>query len=160
MLAFSETVYDTIKFVHIFAAMVWVGTGLYFQWKATRLVRSGADGQRMALLTGDIEDAGKKLLMPASITVLVMGLVLVWYTPSIGLTDTWILIGLAGAVATTITGAAFLGPTAGKLSTAIEAEGPDTPSVTAMRRKILTVARVDQVVLLIVIVDMVFKPGA
>ncbi len=159
MLAFSETVYDSIKFLHILAAIVWVGTGLYFQWQATRLTRAGADGQRMATLTGDIEVTGKTLLLPASLIVLVMGITLVWYTPSIAATDTWILIGLAGALATAITGSVFLGPTAGKLRAAIETEGVDAPSVVAMRRKLLTVARVDQVVLLIVIADMVFKPG-
>jgi uncharacterized membrane protein len=158
VLAFSENVYETLKFIHILAAIVWVGSGLYFQWQATRLNRLG-DPERMAAFTKDIEQAGMKLLMPASVVVLIVGIVMVIYTPSIGFTDTWIAIGLLGAVATAITGSVFIGPTAGKVGRAIEEQGPASPEVQALTKKIFTISRIDQLVLLVVIWAMVFRPG-
>lgn len=158
MLAFSQGVYDTLKYIHILAAIVWVGTGLYFQYQATRLSRIG-DPDRMAAFTKDVEFTGKRLLLPASILVLVMGIVMVLYAPGLDFEDTWIALGLIGSIATAITGSVFIGPTAGKLGAAIEVEGPASPQVVALTKRIFTVSRIDQVVLLLVIAAMVFKPG-
>jgi hypothetical protein len=88
-----------------------------------------------------------------------MGISMVLYTPAIGFTTTWILIGLLGYAATFVTGAFFLGPAAGKLGKAIEAEGPESPAVQAGIARIFAISRIDQVVLVLVIADMVFKPG-
>lgn len=85
---------------------------------------------------------------------------MVLYSPALDFSDTWIAIGLIGYAATFVTGAAVIGPTAGKLGAALEAGGPDAPEVVALRKKIFTVSRIDQVVLFLVTVAMVFKPGA
>lgn len=159
MLAFSQGVYDTLKFVHILAAIVWVGAGLYFQFQATRLNRIG-DPERIAAFTRDIEHAGKRLLLPASILVLVVGIVMVLYAPFLEFEDTWIALGLIGSIATAITGSLVVGPTAGKLGVLIGSEGVASPQVAMLTKRIFTVSRIDQVVLLAVIAAMVFKPGA
>ena len=158
MLAYTEGVYETLKYVHILAAIVWVGTGLYFQYQATRLNRIG-DPERMAAFTKDIEFTGKTLLLPASILVLVMGIAMVLYAPFLEFEDTWIAIGLVGSIATAVTGSVFIGPTAGKIGRAIQEQGPASPEVQALTKKIFTISRIDQVVLLVVIWAMVFKPG-
>jgi uncharacterized membrane protein len=159
LLAYTEGVYETLKYVHILAAIVWVGTGLYFQYQATRLNRIG-DAERMAAFTKDIEFTGKSLMLPASILVLVMGIAMVLYAPFLEFEDAWIAIGLLGSIATAVTGSVVIGPTAGKVGRMIEEQGPGTPEVQAATKKIFTVSRVDQVVLLVVIAVMVYKPGA
>ncbi len=158
MLAFSTGVYNTLKFVHVIAAVAWVGGGLFVQYLATRLKRAD-DPLRLAAFAKDIEKAGMQFFMPVSLTVLVMGIVLVLYTPALGFTDTWILVGLVGYAATFVTGAFFLGPTSGKLAKDMETEGPASPTVQAGIRRIFAISRIDQVVLIVVIADMVFKPG-
>ena len=159
VLAYTEGVYETLKYVHILSAIVWVGTGLYFQYQATRLNRIG-DPERMAAFTKDIEFTGKTLLLPASILVLAMGIAMVLYAPFLEFEDTWIAIGLVGSIATAVTGSVFIGPTAGKIGWLIEEQGPASPEVQAATRKIFMVSRIDQVVLLLVIAAMVYKPGA
>ena len=159
MVAFTQGVYDTLKFIHILSAILWVGTGLYFQFQATRLNRI-RDPERMATFTKDIDFAGKVLLLPASVVVLVMGIAMVLYAPGLEFTDTWIAVGLIGAIVTAISGSVVLGPTAGKIGAAIDAEGADSPTVAALTKRIFTVSRIDQVVLLVVIAVMVFKPGS
>ncbi len=158
MLAFSTGVYNTLKFVHVIAAVAWVGGGLFVQYLATRLKRAD-DPLRLAAFAKDIEKAGLQFFMPVSLTVLVMGIVLVLYTPALGFTDTWILVGLIGYAATFVTGAFFLGPTSGKLAKDMETEGPASPAVQAGIRRIFAISRIDQAVLIVVIADMVFKPG-
>jgi uncharacterized membrane protein len=159
VLAFNQDLYDLLKYLHIVAAVVWVGSGLFVQYYSSRL-RRAEDPARLGAFAKDIEAAGKQLFAPASVTVLVMGLLMVWYSPALGFSETWILIGIAGFIATFITGNFFLGPAAGKIGAVIDAEGPASPNAQALIRRIVLVSRIDQVVLLLVILAMVFKPGA
>jgi hypothetical protein len=89
-----------------------------------------------------------------------MGVTMVIYSPYIFWSETWIIIGLAGAIATFITGAFFIGPTAERLAKTVEAEGMAAPSSQAAFKRIFTISRIDQVVLTLVVLTMVFKPGA
>jgi uncharacterized membrane protein len=158
VLAYSEDVFNTLKFGHVLLAVVWVGGGLFVQYYGTRLSRVD-DPNRIAAFTKDVEHAGTRYFMPASALVLVFGIAMVVYSPVYNFSDTWIAIGLIGYAATFVTGAFFIGPTAGKLARAIESEGPDSPTSQALRKRIFTISRIDQVVLTLVIADMVFKPG-
>jgi uncharacterized membrane protein len=158
VLAFSEGVYDLLKYLHVVASVIWVGAGFFVQYYAFRLER--ADPSRVGAFLKDIEKAGPHLFLPASFVVLLTGLALVFYAPFLGFGDTWILLGIVGYAATAITGTFFLGPTSGKLGVAVEEQGPDSPEVKALAARIWTISRIDLVVLLLVIADMVFKPGA
>jgi uncharacterized membrane protein len=158
VLAYSEGVFNTIKFGHVLLAVVWVGGGLFVQYYATRLSHED-DPVRISGFTKDVEKAGTQYFMPASGLVLVFGIAMVVYSPVYNFSDTWIAIGLIGYAATFVTGAFFIGPTAGKLGKAIEAEGPEGATTQALRKRIFTISRIDQVVLTLVIADMVIKPG-
>lgn len=75
-------------------------------------------------------------------------------------TDTWIVLGLVGIAITIVTGAGFLGPEAERLGKALGERGPSDSEVGRRIRRILVISRIDLVVLLLVVADMVFKPGA
>jgi uncharacterized membrane protein len=159
VLAFSIGVYNTLKFFHVLAAIVWVGSGVYAQVLAARVLAQD-DPAHLGVVAKDIGEMGNRLLMPASIATLVFGVVLVAYAPQWNFTDTWVLVGLGGIVATIITGAGFLGPEAGRLGKlAAEGHTPAEPDVQRMIRKIVAISRIDLVVLIVVVADMVFKPG-
>ncbi|MGH2556319.1 MAG: DUF2269 family protein [Actinomycetota bacterium] len=158
MLAFSVGVYDTLKFVHILAAIIWVGAGLFFQFHATRLQRSN-DPVKFAGFAKDVEFYGLRLFTPASLLVLLTGIAMVLYSPGLDFSDTWIWLGLVGYAITFLTGATYLGPASGRLGKMIDTRSPDDPEVQAGIRRIFTISRVDQTVILLVVADMVFKPG-
>jgi hypothetical protein len=82
------------------------------------------------------------------------------YAPGLDFTDTWILLGLIGYATTFLTGFLLIRPTAEKLATVAASEGPSSPTTQALIARIFAISRVDQVVLILVIADMVFKPGA
>ena len=159
MFAFSTGVYNTLKFLHVLAAVTWVGSSVYAQVLVTRVLRE-RDPDHLGVVARDIGVMGKVLFMPASIAVLVFGIALVAYSPAWNFTDAWVLIGLGGIVATIITGAGFLGPESERLGK-LGAEGhtPAEPDVERRIRKIVGISRVDLVVLVVVVADMVFKPG-
>jgi uncharacterized membrane protein len=158
MVAFSEGVYNTLKFVHVLAAIVWVGAGLFTLIQATRLLRQN-DNVKLAAFAKDVEFWGLRLFTPASLLVLIAGVVMVLYHPGLGFSDTWILLGLIGYGLTFLTGAFYLGPTSGKLARMIDTRPPDDPEIGRGIRRIFAISRVDQTVILLVVADMVFKPG-
>jgi uncharacterized membrane protein len=159
VIGFDAGVYNWLKLVHVMAAVVWVGSGIFVQVHATRL-RLGGDAARLASFARDLEVYGKRLFAPASLTVLLFGIFMVLYSPGIGFGTTWVLLGLIGFGMTFITGAFFLGPTSGKLGRLFESRPPEDPEIQAGIRRIFAISRIDQVVLILVIVDMVLRPGS
>ena len=149
--------YNILKFLHILAAVVWVGGDILLQILAQLALRSTLPG-RVAEFAAEVEMVGKRLFTPMSILVLVLGIGLVqlgdW-----GFGQAWVIIGLVGIAATIATGAGYLGRQAGKLTELIEAEGADAPAVRTKVRTILNVARIDILVLVAVIFVMVTKIG-
>jgi uncharacterized membrane protein len=159
VLAFNDNIYNTLKFVHVLAAITWLGSAVYAQVLATRVLRE-KDPVHLGVVAKDIGVAGKTLLMPASITVLVFGILLILYSPAWNFGQTWVLVGLGGIVLTIVTGAGFLGPESERLGKLMaEGHSPAEPEIEQRIRKIVGISRIDLVVLIVVVADMVFKPG-
>jgi hypothetical protein len=92
--------------------------------------------------------------------VLLAGIAMVAYAPGVEASDLWIIIGLAGIVSTIVIGAAFIGPESGRLARAADERRPDGPEVLRRTRRIFAISRIDLSVILLVVADMVLKPGA
>jgi uncharacterized membrane protein len=151
------TSYEAWLLVHILAAIVWIGGAIALNVLATR-VQAAGDPVRLAALGKDIEWIGTRLFVPASLILLVAGFGLVhtggWdWQP-------WIVIGLAGFAVSFVTGVAFLAPQSGRIARLIESGGPEQPEVGALLRRVFLVSRVELVVLVLVVVAMVAKPGS
>ncbi|MGZ5307544.1 MAG: DUF2269 family protein, partial [Actinomycetota bacterium] len=159
VLAFNSHVYDTLKFVHVLAAITWVGSAIYAQVLATRALRQD-DSVHLGIVAKEIGELGKYLITPATLVVITFAIATVAYSPAWNFTDTWILIALVGYAATLVTGAGFLGPESARLGKmAAEGHTPAEPEMQGRIRRVVTVARIDLVVLIVVVADMVFKPG-
>ena len=158
MLAFSEGIYNWIKAGHVLAAIVWVGGGIFIQIYVTRL-RSAGDQTRLMRFAKDLEKLGNAIFLPASLLVLLFGIALVWYSPAWEVTQLWVILGLIGIANTIVIGAAFLGPEAGRIARVAEERGPDDPEILRRTRRIFTISRYDLAVLILVVIDMVVKPG-
>ena len=95
--------------------------------------------------------------MPASIVVLLAGIAMVWYGPYSF--KPWIALALVGIVVTSLVGALYLGPQGGKFARLAQERGVEDPDVVAARDRLVLVSRIDYVVLVLIVLDMVFKPG-
>ena len=157
MLAFSLGVYNVILLVHILAAIVWVGGGVFIQIYVTRLDRTGETDRLMAFAK-DLEKLGNRIFLPASLLVLAAGITMVVYSPGVQLSELWVILGLVGIANTIVIGAVFLGPEAGRLAHIAQERGPSDPEVLRRTKRIFAISRIDLAVILLVVADMVLKP--
>lgn len=150
------TRYDAYKFVHVSAAIVWIGGGVMAQILAARAT-STRDDQYFARLFQDVGFLANRLFIPSSLTVVAMGLLMVIDGPW-SFKPLWVVLGLAGYVATFVTGAFVLGPRSERAAERYDEAGLMTPDIAAEMRRVLLLVRVDTVALFLVVADMVIKP--
>ena len=148
--------YEVLLFFHLLFVVTWVGTDIGIQVLSFRATGSG--GERTVQFTADIEWLGTRLLIPAALLVVAFGFLLVnelGYEAG----DTWIVLGLAGFLFSAVVGSAFLGPESGRISRLAAERGPADADVQRRIGRILLVSRIELVILVAVILDMVAKPG-
>ncbi len=148
--------YSIVKFLHVTSAILWLGGGFVLILLAVRAERSG-DASALMLNLKNTAALGAILFMPASLATLVFGILLAWLWT--GFSDLWIMIGLAGAASTFLTGVVFIKPVGDRLSAMVARQGV-TPTVVQEGRKLLRIAKFDYTVMLVIIADMVLKPTA
>ncbi len=150
--------YTILKTIHVLAAVLWVGGNLTMNVLGTRVVNAHEPAQMLAF-TRDAEWIGQRVYLPASVTVLLFGIFAVlegeW---SFG--DPWVSIGLAGLLVTAVTGSAFFGPELKRIRSLAQRRGVDDAEVQQRTARLIRFGRIDSVILTLIIVDMVIKPGA
>jgi uncharacterized membrane protein len=152
------TLYELLLYLHLGAAITWVGGGVATQFFALRALHSG-DSRRIAAFALDIKWVGDRVLASASLLTLLAGLALVWESAAWGFGDDWIVIALVLFAFTFLAGVGFFGPESGRISALVEREGADSPAAQARIRRILLVSRIDLVLLFLIVFDMVVKPS-
>jgi uncharacterized membrane protein len=150
--------YDLLLFVHVLAAVVWVGGAVSLQVLAIRAERSG-DGTRVASFATEAEWIGGRVFLPASLVLLLAGIGLTlegdW-----GFTTPWVLLGLVAFGLSALTGSLFVGPESGRIGALITDLGPNDPVVAARIKRVFLVSRIELAVLILIVLDMTVKPGA
>lgn len=150
------TLYEWLLFFHILAAAIWVGGATALQALYFRIRR--AEPQRMVDFMGDVEVVGTRLFVPASALLVLLGFGLAaegdW---KIG--EFWLSFAIAVFVLSFISGSAFLGPESGRISRLAAERPPDDPEIRSRIGRVLLVSRIELVLLILVILDMVVKPG-
>lgn len=143
--------------LHILAAATWIGAALALQVIAGRMRSSTADAviDRFAI---DAEAIGKILFAPAAGFLLITGVALV-ARQDLDWTETWLLVGIGAVVAAGAVGAAFLIPEGRRLAELARTPGHDSGEIRDRARRRFLVARVDLVVLILGVADMVLRPG-
>ena len=148
--------YQVFKSIHVLAAIVWLGGGAMITVLAWRAQRAKDYGQLLQI-GKQAEWLSTRVFVPASLVVLAMGIVLM-HKGDWGYDHFWTLFGLIGWGVSFVVGAAFLGPETGRMAKLIEAKGPEDPEVIARLNRVISVARADVVLVLLIAADMVAKP--
>jgi uncharacterized membrane protein len=150
-------VYEWLKAFHILMAIVWVGGALMLQLLAVRTMRAN-DPQRLRMFAGEIEFVGTRIFTPASLILLILGIVMVidrW-----AFEQFWIIAAIVMFAFSFISGAFYLGPQSGKLKKLYEAEGTNAAEAPVLIRKLFVVSRIELVLMVLIVFDMVLKPGS
>jgi uncharacterized membrane protein len=159
MITLVLTHYNELKFVHVLSAVIWVGGAATVQVYAMLAQRTN-DPVRVAAFASDTQFVGTRIFLPTSLILLVSGMLTL--RASGGAWDYgqgWVRFGLVVIALSIVTGAGFLGPESGRISKATRAQGVQSPEVQARIRRIFLVSRIELVLLVAVIFDMVVKPG-
>jgi uncharacterized membrane protein len=150
--------YELLVFLHVAAAIVWLGGALVLQYFAFRAERAD-DPLEMHRVSSDAEWLAMRLFVPASLAVLVFGILLVLDGPW-GFDQLWIVLGLLGYAFSFFLGILFLSPESGRIARLIEQHGPAHEAVTSRIGRILALSRFELGILFAVVLDMAVKPEA
>jgi len=150
------TSYELWLFVHITAAIVWIGGATAAQVFAFLAKRSG-DPARTAATGRDISFVGLNVFLPSSIVVFVSGALLTedgnwdWSEP-------FIIFGVVAWAVVTLIGFGYVLRQMRKAGAQIAAEGP-SPALVRRINGLVLLARVLILVLFVIVFAMVVKPG-
>ena len=148
------TLFEALKFVHVFSAIIWMGGSIIGIVIMLR-VRKADPAHRLGFYR-DMAFIGERVVGPASLLVLIFGLWMVFERPAFAFGDTWVLIGLIGIAISGAVGGAYLGPKVKTIAEKLE-KGENADSLIAT---ITRVVLIDLVLLLVVVWAMIAKPGA
>jgi uncharacterized membrane protein len=148
--------YELLLSLHILAIATWFGSGLALIAVGFQTIKTGPE-----VYGGFVVPAARWAgrAHPASgLLLLLTGILMIvdadWDF------DAWLILGIIGLVAAMGIGGAFIGRTSDALVKRIERGGITAEELTDGGQKILLFARIEMVILVLVIVDMVAKPGA
>jgi uncharacterized membrane protein len=147
--------YDFLLFLHVAAAVIWVGGGFALNVLGSRLVKT-AGPEEKAGFARQVAFIGQRIFAPVSGLLFLAGVFLTLDRWSFK--DLWIAIGVVGFLYSAITGAAIIGPLSAKTGKLIESSGADDPQVSHNIKKLFALGRVELVVMFIVIAAMTMKP--
>lgn len=150
--------YEALKFIHVLAAASWVG-GVVLSQVQGAWVNKKNDPHDFSSFIEFQAYLGTRYFMPLAITVLAAGVAMVLDAEAWGFGDTWILIGIVLYAASVAIGAGFLGPQSEKIREALAAGGPPDTALQAKIKNVVLASRVDFVIMVLVVGDMVIKPG-
>ncbi len=145
-------------FGHIVMAMLWIGAGFSLIVLSV-LADRARDHDGLKSVLDHTHRLSNVYFIPASLLVLAFGIALVLQSDFYGFDQLWIVLGLVGYALTFLTGIAVIKPRAEKIGGLLaESRGVMTPAAILEGRKLMTIARIDYVVLLLVVFDMIVKP--
>ncbi|MPZ90283.1 MAG: DUF2269 family protein [Actinobacteria bacterium] len=110
----------------------------------------------MAKFARQVEWIGTRVLTPASILIVIAGVIMTldrWDFEQL-----WIIIGIAGFLYSFINGAFYLGPVSGKTGKLMEERGAEDSQVQTNLRRLFTLSRIELVILIVVVWAMTMKP--
>ena len=143
-----------LKFVHVCAALIWVGGGFVMVIGGIARARTASAEDQLAHIR-TVAFLGTRLFMPASIATLTSGVAL-QFAAGWGW-QPFTVLGLAGIVFTAAYGSLVLGPSSEKAAKTAEAWG--AVSALPLARRIYRLAAFDYAIQFAIIFLMVVKPG-
>lgn len=147
--------YALLKFLHVASAIIWVGGGFTLLLLGILARRARNEAELIAVIR-QIALVGPRLFLPASLSTLGFGLGMVFAG---GLAwEAWLVLGLAGTLATALFGHFVLRPRAVHVMAFLPDPARRRDAI-RVASELVALARVDYAVLFSVVALMVLKPG-
>ena len=148
--------YTILLSVHIICAIIWLGGGFALTVLMTRM-RSERDPVVLSGILRNGSVLGQKIFGPASLLLVIVGFGLVadgdWEF------KLWLIVAVIAWLGSAVHGAAYMGPQSEKLGELVASGTADAQTIDTRLRTITTHGAIELLVLMLVVVDMVVKPG-
>jgi uncharacterized membrane protein len=152
----TQTLYDWLLFLHVLAAMVWLGGGVMLAVSAGSVLRD-PDPAAVRRFTASLRVIGPLVLAPATLAVLGLGIGLVLDTDAWDFGQPWVQLGLGLFAAAFLIGAVYQSRTA--LAAAQATERADAEEARRQLRHWSWGYRLIVLLLVAAAWDMTTKPG-
>jgi hypothetical protein len=149
--------FEFLLFGHLLAAMVWVGGGVAVQVFYLRARAAG--GEHLTHFSKTTEWFGSRVSTTSSLLVLIFGILLVIDSDFYDFGMFWIVAALTMFGISFVTGVAFLGPETGRLGKLMDERSADDPEIARRIGRLAFVSRIELTLLVLIVLDMVLKPG-
>jgi uncharacterized membrane protein len=146
------TWYEFLLFVHVTAAVIWLGGAFTFQMYGA-VVRHGGDVDEIARFAGRAGVLGERMFVPASLVVILAGIGLM-IEGSWDWGQLWVIFALLTFGASFLTGLLVIAPMAKR----IPGVGPATPAGQELIRRLFTILRIDLAYMYAIVFAMTVKP--
>ena len=148
------TVYEVVKFIHVFSAILAVGfNASYGIW----LRRAAREPEHTSHVLKTIKTIDDRFANPGYVVLLLSGLLMVaFYWPRLG--DFWIAAGLALYSLMIIVALGVYTPTLRRQITLVDTEGPSSPEFQALARRSAIVGAFLGLLVVVIVFLMVTKP--
>jgi uncharacterized membrane protein len=147
--------YLVVRFIHIVAAMAWLGGALAMLVASALAARDPDFAARLRFMEM-VNGLALPFFIPASMTVLASGLAMAMLWT--GFSDAWLLLALVGVAVSIGIGVGFIRPVGERIAARAAVDGV-SPAVRADIDLMTRVTRFDYAVMLAIVALMVFKPG-
>jgi uncharacterized membrane protein len=144
--------YEFLLFIHVTAAVIWLGGAFTFQMYG-HFVRRGGDAAEIAQFAGRTGWLAERMFVPASLVVVLAGVGLM-IEGSWAWGQLWVIFALVTFGASFLTGLLVISPLAKKLP----AVGPETPEGQELIRRIFSILRIDLAYMYAIVFAMTVKP--
>jgi len=151
------TYFEFLLFGHLLAAMVWVGGGVAVQMFYLRARLAG--GENLTHFAKTVEWFGSRVSTTSSLLVLIFGVLLVIDAEFYEFGQFWIAAALSMFAVSFVMGAGFLGPETGRLGKLMDERPADDPEIASRIGRLVVVSRIELTLLVLIVLDMVLKPG-
>ena len=149
--------YELLLFLHILAIATWFGSALAITVLATRA--QNVEGPAFGTFAINAGWWASRAHPASGVVLLLTGFAMV-ADADLDF-DTWLVLGLVGLVAAFGIGGALIGRTSGELTKQLEASGGDYRAEHRdLASQLILYSRIELAVLVLVVADMVAKPGA
>ncbi|MBI4261026.1 MAG: DUF2269 family protein [Actinobacteria bacterium] len=151
--------HELLRFIHILGAVIWVGGVIVLNAVVTKASRR-ADRSAVIRLNEELDWVGPWIISPAATVMIGLGVWLVLLEDEWAFSQLWIVLALVLVGMSMVLGMGYLGPEGKRISTLVKERGDADPDARRRMGRLLWVARLDVLILLVVLWAMVFKPGA
>ena len=148
--------YELLLFLHISASIIWLGAGFLIAVLVLGAERAG-DREKEAGHHRDVAWLAPRLFIPASLSVMILGILLVIDGPW-SFDQLWISLALAGWAASFLLGFLYFRPEGERIGALAEERGPQDPELERRLHRLNVVDRIQLLILFLVLADMVLRP--